>query len=62
MENISIKLRVANKGLTQVVDYVQGTNTIPIVFDIVDYNIPGGTVPCGDYTLHFYAGILTDVT
>lgn len=42
MENISIKLRVANKGLTQVVDYVQGTNTIPIVFDIVDYNIPAG--------------------
>lgn len=42
MENISIKLRFANKGLTQVVDYVQGTNTIPIVFDIVDYNIPAG--------------------
>lgn len=42
MENISIKLRVTNKGLTQVVDYVQGTNTIPIVFDIVDYNIPTG--------------------
>lgn len=42
MENISIKLRVTNKGLTQVVDYVQGTNTIPIVFDIVDYNIPAG--------------------
>lgn len=44
MENISIKLRVANKGLTQVVDYVQGTNTIPIVFDIVDYNIPAGAI------------------
>lgn len=42
MENISINLRVTNKGLTQVVDYVQGTNTIPIVFDIVDYNIPAG--------------------
>ena len=44
MENISIKLRVANKGLTQVVDYVQGTNAIPIVFDIVDYNIPAGAI------------------
>lgn len=42
MENIGIRLRVANKGLTQVVDYVQGTNTIPIVFDIVDYNITAG--------------------
>lgn len=42
MENISIKLRVANKGFTQIVDYVQGSNMIPIVFEITDYDIPSG--------------------
>lgn len=42
MENISIKLRVANKGFTQIVDYVQGSNMIPIVFEITDCDIPSG--------------------
>ncbi len=44
MENISIKLRVANKGFTQIVDYVQGSNMIPIVFEITDYDIPSGAI------------------
>lgn len=42
MESININLSVANKGFTQIVDYVQGSNMIPIVFEITDYDIPSG--------------------
>ena len=42
MKSININLSVANKGFTQIVDYVQGSNMIPIVFEITDYDIPSG--------------------
>lgn len=42
MDAIKKDVSVLKKELTIMVDYVQGTNGIPILFNIVDYSIPSG--------------------
>lgn len=42
MDAIKKDISVLKKELTTRIDYVQGTNGIPILFNIVDYSIPSG--------------------
>lgn len=41
-EEITRDILVRSRGMPEIIDYVQGTNTIPFVFSIQDWTIPSG--------------------
>lgn len=42
MDKITLQIFVASKSISYPINYVQGTNTIPIELILADYNIPSG--------------------
>ncbi|MCI7301830.1 MAG: collagen-like protein [Clostridiales Family XIII bacterium] len=42
MDKITVQIFVASKSISYPINYVQGTNTIPIELILADYNIPSG--------------------
>lgn len=43
MSEINLDLSIVHKGITCPINYVQGTNTIPIIIRLTDYTIPTGS-------------------